>query len=106
MGTNRRYAGAVDAKANERILQTVARDQQLQSLTPVELRLDEVPLTVDPRPRRQVKAWVRFGETPVRVDAVAARWTPDAVGIVFRVDDVEHRCWVWVGAVDEAKGTP
>lgn len=106
MGTNRRYAGAVDARTNERILQTVARDQQLQSLTPLELRLDEVPLTVDPRPRRKVKAWVRFGETPVRVDAIAARWTPDAVGIIFSTDGVEHRCWVWLGAVDEAAPPP
>jgi hypothetical protein len=79
----------------------VARDQQLQSLTPLELRLEEVPLTVDPRPHRKVKAWVRFGETPVMVDAIAARWTPDAVGIMFRVDDVEQRCWVWSGAVDD-----
>ena len=41
------------------------------------------------------------GTVPVRVEAVAARWTPDAVGIVFKVGDVEHRCWVWSGAVDE-----
>lgn len=101
MGSNRRYADAVDARMNERALQVTARDSPLQSLSPEELRLDEVPLTVDPKPRRRVKAWVRFGETPVRVEAVAARWTPSAVGIVFRVDETEHRCWVWVGAVDE-----
>lgn len=86
---------------NERALQVTAREAPLQPLTTAELRLGEVPLTVDPRPRRKVKAWVRFGETPVRVDAVAARWTPSAVGITFSVDGREHRCWVWVGAVDE-----
>ena len=102
MGTNRRYAGAIDARMNERALQVVARDGHLQTLTPLELRLDEVPLTVDPKPRRKVRAWVRFGDTPVRVDAVAARWTPDAVGIVFTVDGAEHRCWVWAGAVDDS----
>lgn len=101
LGTNRRYATAVDARMDARILQGIAQDAPLQSLTPDELRLHEVPLTVDPKPHRKVKAWVRFGVTPVRVDAVAARWTPSAVGIAFTVDGREHRCWVWAGAVDE-----
>lgn len=101
MGTNRRYADAIDKRVNERALEVIARGEKLQSLTPMELRLDEVALTVDPKPRRRVKAWVRFGNVPVRVDAVAARWTADAVGIVFRVGADEHRCWVWMGAVDE-----
>lgn len=102
VGTNRRYADAIDRRMGDRMLVTIARDAPLQSLTPMELRLDEVPLTIDPAPRRTVKAWVRFGSTPVRVDAIAARWTPDAVGIVFHVGDVEHRCWVWAGAVEGA----
>lgn len=101
MGTNRRYAAAVDARMDARILQGIAGEGQLQTLAPYELRLDEVPLTVDPKPRRKVKAWVRFGNTPVQVDAVAARWTPSAVGIIFTVEGQEHRCWVWIGAVDE-----
>ena len=101
MGTNRRYAHVIDAQMEESALKVVARDQVLQSLTPMELRLSEVPLTIDPKPSRKVRAWVRFGTTPVRVNAVAARWTPDAVGIVFHVGDVEHRCWAWSGAVDE-----
>ncbi|WP_396645484.1 hypothetical protein [Microbacterium sp.] len=101
MGTNRRYADAVDRRMNDRALVTIARGATLQTLTPAELRLDDVPLTVDPKPRRKVKAWVRFGDVPVRVDALAARWTPDAIGIVFRVEETEYRCWVWVGAVDE-----
>lgn len=101
MGTNRRYADSVDARMNDRVLQSIARDAQLQTLSPLELRLDEKPLTIDPRPRRRVKAWVRFGDTPVQVDAVAARWTEDAVGIMFAIDGREHRCWVWASAVDE-----
>ena len=60
-----------------------------------------MPLTIDPQPHRELKAWVRFGDTPVRVDAVAARWTADAVGIVFFVGEKEHRSWVWNGAVEE-----
>ncbi|RYH15229.1 MAG: hypothetical protein EON54_28820 [Alcaligenaceae bacterium] len=101
MGTNRRYADAIDARMNERALQVVARSGKLQSLSSLELRLDEVPLTIDPQPHRRIKAWVRFGDTPVRVDAVAARWTSDAVGIVFFVGEKELRCWVWNGAVEE-----
>lgn len=86
---------------NDRALVTIARDAQLQTLSSTELRLDEVPLTVDPRPRRKVRAWVRFGSVPVRVEALAARWTAEAVGIIFHVENVEYRCWVWAGAVDE-----
>ncbi|WP_367147240.1 hypothetical protein AB0870_08460 [Microbacterium proteolyticum] len=101
MGTNRRYADAVDRRMNDRALVTIARGGELQTLTPVELRLDDVPLTIDPKPRRKVKAWVRFGTVPVQVDALAARWTPDAVGIVFHIEGTEYRCWVWAGAADE-----
>lgn len=101
MGTNRRYADSIDRRVNERALEVIARDEQLQTLTPMELRLAEVPLTIDPKPHRRVRAWVRFGTIPVRVEAVAARWTPDAIGIVFQVGETEHRCWVWSGAVDE-----
>lgn len=104
MGTNRRYADAVDRRMNEKALVTIARGAELQTLTPAELRLDEQLLTVDPKPRRKVKAWVRFGAVPVQVDAVAARWTQDAVGIIFHVEETEYRCWVWVGAVDESAG--
>ncbi|MCT2086767.1 hypothetical protein M3D75_11630 [Microbacterium enclense] len=86
---------------NDRALITIARDAQLQTLTSTELRLDEMPLTVDPKPRRKVRAWVRFGSVPVRVEALAARWTVEAVGIIFHVESVEYRCWVWAGAVDE-----
>lgn len=101
MGTNRRYADAVDRRMNDRALVTIARGAPLQTLTDVELRLDEVPLTIDPKPRRKVRAWVRFGSVPVRVEALAARWTPDAVGIVFQIEETEYRCWIWSSAADE-----
>lgn len=76
---------------NERILeQTVVSAGPLQSLTPEELRLDSEPLTIDPRPK-PVRAWVRFGSKPVLVDAVAVRWTADAVGVVFSIRETEYR---------------
>jgi hypothetical protein len=82
-----------------RILQRVSRDGPLQTLSPAELELHRLPLTVDPRPRR-CRAWVRFGATPVRVDADVMRWTPRAIGIRFHVMDQEMRCWVWASAVE------
>lgn len=83
----------------DRILEQVVADAgPLQSLTPEELRLDTELLTVDPRPKR-VRAWVRFGSKPVRVDAVAQRWTSEAVGIVFSIRETEYRAWVWASAV-------
>ncbi|WEG08622.1 hypothetical protein PU630_15460 [Microbacterium horticulturae] len=83
-----------------KILDRVAHDGPLQSLTPEELQLDRMPLTMDPRPQRHVRAWVRFG-TPVKVDAIACRWTSQAVGIELEAGGRKHRCWVWAGAVEE-----
>jgi len=101
MGSNKRYASSSDAGMAAKILDRVAHDGPLQSLTPAELQLDRMPLTVDPRPHRHVQAWVRFGTTPVQVDAIACRWTSQAVGIEFEAGGRKHRCWVWAGAVEE-----
>lgn len=106
MGTNRRYAHRVDARMDERILERVSSDGPLQTLTPGELELDRHPLTITPRPE-PVRAWVRFGDTPVRVDAEAVRWTPRAIGIRFCVRGRELRTWVWASAVERPDtGTP
>lgn len=83
-----------------RVLQRVAAGGMLETLRPIELQLDLLPVTIDPQPK-PVKAWVRFGDTPIIVDAEACRWTTKAVGIRFLVDGAEHRCWVWLGAVTE-----
>ncbi|HAS31101.1 MAG TPA: hypothetical protein DEA59_10185 [Microbacterium sp.] len=104
MGSNRRYSIQLDRLADDRILETIAAKGALQSLTASEIGLGRVPLTIDPQPTRRVKAWVRFGDTPVKVDAVAVRWTSRAVGIEFDVKGVRHRCWVWEGAVDSVDG--
>lgn len=100
MGTSRRYAHAIDAQMNERILERVAATGHLVNLSAKELELDRLAVTIDPIPK-PVTAWVRFGDVPVRVDAVAARWTSKAVGIEFTVGERRMRCWVWRGAVDE-----
>lgn len=100
MGTSKRYAHVVDEQMNEHILRRAAASGKLQTLSPEELALDRLAVTIDPIPK-PVKAWVRFGDMPVLVNAEACRWTSKAVGIRFRVDGEEHRCWVWLGAVDD-----
>ena len=98
MGTSRRYATAVDRQMDRRILERIAAEGPLQSLTDEELRLDTEPVTIDPRPKR-ARAWVRFGATPALVDAEVCRWTANACAIRFKVGDSERRAWVWASAV-------
>lgn len=74
MGTSKRYAHVVDVQMNERVLQRAARSGPLQTLSAEELALDRIALTIDPIPK-PVSAWVRFGDTPILVNAEACRWT-------------------------------
>ena len=91
---------------SERILeQAVVSAGPLQSLTREELRLDSEPVTIDPRPN-PVRAWVRFGLKPALVDAVAARWTADAVGVEFSIRGTDYRAWVWASAVTPVRRPP
>lgn len=98
MGSNRRYADQIDARMNARIVDVVQSSGPLQCLTDAELELDRMPFTRDPQPK-PVKAWVRFGNVPVLVDAVACSWTPYAVAIRFEIDGAAHQTWVWTSAV-------
>lgn len=84
-----------------RILERAALNGKLQTLSAAELELDRHPVTIDPQPEK-VKAWVRFGDTPVLVDALAERWTPRAMGIRFQVAGKDVRTWVWASAVERA----
>ncbi|MFD6699671.1 MULTISPECIES: hypothetical protein [unclassified Microbacterium] len=89
----------MERRAHDRHLaNSVVTQGELQTLTRGELRLDEVPMTVYPRPAR-AHAWVRFGTTPAYVTCSVVRTTPDAAGIEFAIDDVRYRCWVWGSAV-------
>ncbi|SBS71835.1 hypothetical protein [uncultured Microbacterium sp.] len=98
MGSNRRYAASVDRRMDARILERTAQEGPLQTLSTSELQLDELAVTTDPKPA-VVQAWVRFGKTPIRVEAEACMWTAHVVAIRFRVGTQEYRCWVWRGAV-------
>jgi hypothetical protein len=98
VGSNKRYARDYDQLMDDRILQRVASEHPLQSLTDEEIRKDDLPITRDPRPRK-CRAWVRFGPNPMRVDAVVVVWNDVACGIEFTVGDTQMRCWVWANAV-------
>ena len=83
---------------DERILQRLAAEYPLQSLTDTEREKDTLPVTRDPQPKR-CKAWVRFGPHATRVDAVVVVWNEVACGIEFAVGEKTMRCWVWANAV-------
>ena len=104
MGTNKRYAHYYDKLMDERIIERfVATAGPLQTLSPEELELDRLPVTIYPEKHRpKVKAWVRFGPQHTRVDAVLARSTSQAAGIEFTVRDKTYKCWVWGNAVTVA----
>lgn len=93
-----RLSAYYDRRSQEQSIVEAARHGPLQSLSDRELDRLEQPVTIYPRPRK-VKAWVRFGPEPVRVDALLVRSTPTAAGVEFSADDQTFRCWVWGNAV-------
>jgi len=98
LGTSKRYAHHYDKLMDQRILQRVARDGPLQSLTDAEIRRRQLPITTDPEPK-PCRAWVRFGPTAIQVEAVVVVWNDVACGIQFTVGEKQMRCWVWTNAV-------
>lgn len=99
MGTSKRYAAHFDRLDDEHLIDRLAQQGPLKTLSARELQLDVLPVTMSPQPEA-VRAWVRFGDEPHRVRAVAERWTRYAVGIRFAAKGIEYKCWVWNSAVD------
>ena len=96
MGTNRRYAESVDRRMDANI---IMRSGAPQSLTDAELELTVQSIIRSPQPVT-CRAWVRYPEGPVKVDARAVAWTPQAVAIEWDAPGpTTHRAWVWVSAV-------
>ena len=84
---------------DERIVERTMADSMPVSLKDDELRLDEHPLTKPPR-AVAVAAWVRYGETPVRIEGRAVAWTARAVAVEWKTPaGAVHRAWVWASAV-------
>lgn len=102
MGTSKRLAPLYDMQMQHRSIIQASKAGPLQSLTDREIGLREQPVTIYPRPYTRVRAWVRFGPEPIRVDAVLMRSTPLAAGIAFRAEGETFRCWVWGNAVTVA----
>ncbi|GAA1996351.1 hypothetical protein GCM10009777_36450 [Microbacterium pumilum] len=103
MGTSKRYAHRIDRMMDDRILQRLAAEHPLQSLTSKELQTETLPVTRDPQPKA-CRAWVRFGPNAVQVEALVVVWNDVACGIQFTAGERELRCWVWANAVMPASG--
>lgn len=66
------------------------------SLSPAELGDDPA---VEAKGNIPVVAWVRFPETPIRVEGRVLRWTDKAVELEWKTSrGATHRAWVWKGA--------
>lgn len=101
MGTNRRYADAIDARMTERSHEIVMRDYAPVSLDTQELELDTQPLTRTPVPI-PVQAWVHYRTIALRITGELVAWTPKACAIRWTTPSgKEHRAWVWGNAVDK-----
>jgi hypothetical protein len=97
MGSNRRYGSDVTDQA---INEAVTGPRPI-SLTPAEIGLLDVTEPPKPEP---AKAWVRYPETPVQVEARAIAWTERAVKVEWAMRDVSvQQAWVWRSAVSLRK---
>ena len=83
---------------DDRIVQRIAAENPLQSLTDHERRTETLPTTIDPQPKR-CSAWVRFGPHAMQIEGVVVKWNDLACGIQFKVGDRDMQCWVWANAV-------
>ncbi|MBX3099987.1 MAG: hypothetical protein KF761_10450 [Salinibacterium sp.] len=102
MGTNKRYADAIDRRRDAQTRDIVASDGEPDSLTDEELELDTHDLTRTRRPQH-VMAWVRYGKTGMKVDARVVAWTTKAVAIEWTTKTgAVHHAWVWASAVERS----
>jgi hypothetical protein len=100
LGTNKRYSDSIDRRMNARIAEREVAGLEPFSLTDEELELATETLTLTPVPRA-VRAWDRFGQHAIKVDAEAVAWTGRAVAIKWAMPNgIEHRAWVWASAVE------
>lgn len=93
MGSNRRYGTDVTDASLAKFMASPA---------PVSLTREECGEAVTQAPSPvEVRAWVRFGDTPSLVDARAIAWTKRAVCIEWRsAPGAGYRAWVWASAVE------
>jgi hypothetical protein len=95
MGQTRNTAASVDRGIDKMMM----RDHQPQTLTDAELDREHQDVT---RPPRAIpcRAWVRYGTAAILVDGLITAWTTQAVAVKWMTpDSIEHRAWLWAGAV-------
>lgn len=100
MGSNRRYPALGEDRREERELREASTQGALQTLTPEQLALTRLPVTLAPQHNPITgTAWLRFGNTDAQATVRIDRWTDRAVGVKLEIDGQKLRCWVWRGAV-------
>jgi len=100
LGTNKRYAAHYDKLRDQKVVEMIMRDGGTpDTLGEAELELHSEAV-VRPSVALKVRAWVRYGTVPVKVEAEAVAWTAFAVAIRWRGPGEEiHKAWVWAAAV-------
>lgn len=98
VGRNKRYADWYDRQMSKHITEMLVRPAPI-TLSPAELNSAADPVeSGDPVP---VRAWVRYPETPARIEGRAVAWTSRAVQVEWEnAQGQVQRAWVWASAVD------
>jgi hypothetical protein len=99
LGTNKRYAEAIDRRMSDRASEVVMRDAKPEGLKTSELELDKYTLSIPPHPV-PVEAWVRYGGVPLRIKGEAVKWTEKVVAVQWDTPFGQHKAWLWRSAVD------
>ena len=100
MGTNKRYADAIDKRMSANTDAIIMRDRQPASLTKQELELERLPLTRTPV-AIAAWAWVHYDTIALRLRVEIVAWTPRACAVRWTTPSGrEDRAWVWASAVE------
>lgn len=106
MGTNKRYAAAIDRAAHEKQVERAFENERPHSLSAFELELDEYPLTTTRSPK-PCWAWVSYPSVVTKVPARMIEWTPRAVKVTWQVGPGRlHEAWVWASACSDRVAPP
>jgi len=100
MGSTTKYADFYEREATNKHWAEVMAKGVPASLKSFEIDLEHQALTRSPK-ARPVTAWVRYGDEAVHVLGWTTAWTDRAVAVRWITPHgVEHKAWVWSGAVE------
>ncbi len=101
MGTSKRYAAHFERLGDMRHIERTAAGREPETLTPREINRANEDFTVAAR-AHPCRAWVRYGQDAIHVEAEVCAWTQRAVAIRWRISEDEyHKAWVWASAVSD-----